>query len=111
MNPILVAIPDNRFRGRSHDKLFVKLRFRIYDQFFIIIEFEPIVGDYGTFFGEMLHMLSLLVQKRFRNEYRKVCVYVSGIFEHLIEHVSDVFPYDESVRFDHHTSSDRGILR
>lgn len=64
MDPILIAVPYDGFRGRSHDELFFKLRFRIDDDSFPVrIVHQSIMGHYCAFFGKVRHMFSFLIQK------------------------------------------------
>ena len=111
MNPIFVAISNNRFRCRSHDKFFFKFCIRINNNSFPIgIIHQSIMGHYCTFFCKVFYVLSFFIQKRFWNKYRKICIYMSRVLKHFIQHISDIFSERESVGFDYHTSSNCRIF-
>jgi len=63
------------------------------------------VSDYRAFFGESFYVRCLFAEKRFWDEKWKVSIYMSGIFEHFIEYIPDVFSDGVAIRLDNHASS------
>ena len=109
--PVLVGVPDNSFRRRPYNQLFLQLGGRVhYHARTVRIGHQTVMGDYRTFLCETFHVLGLTAKERLRDEKREIGILVPGFLEHLVQLMLHLLPYSIAIRFYYHTSSDCRIL-
>ncbi len=112
VNPVLICVPDDSLRGGAHYELLFEPGIRVdNDPLTVGIVLETIVGNHSALFGETLHMVRLLAEKRFGYEQREIGVFVPRLLEHLIESGLHLLPNSITVRLDNHTSAYGRIFR
>jgi len=106
MNSVFITIPNDGFRGRADNQFFFEFRFWVDDDSFAVRTiFQSIMGDHGTFLSKSCYVRSFFTEERFWDKQWEIGIHMSGIFEHLVEHISDVFSDGVAIRFDDHASS------
>ena len=69
------------------------------------------MSDHGTFLGESLDMISLLLKMPERNKEREVGILVTGCLEHGVEGSLHSLPKCVAPGSDHHATADLRVLR
>ena len=111
LDPVLVSVPNDGLRRGSHDEFFFQARVRIHHHALSVgVVLEAVMGHHRTLLREALDVLSLLGEEGLGDEQREVCVHVSGVFEHAVEHVLHPFPNRKSIRLDDHASLHVAVL-
>ena len=111
LDPVLIRIPDDRLRRRTHDQLFFQLGVGVdHHALAFGIVLQPVVGHHGALLGEALDVVRLLGKERLGDEEREVGVLMSRILEHLVQSVVHLLPDGIAVGFDDHTSAHGRIL-
>ncbi len=111
LDPVLVGVPDDRFRCGPDDQLFLQLGLRIDLHTFSGNGLEAVVGDDGAFLGEALGHLLFLGQEGLGNEQGKVGIDVPARLEHAVQGALHFLPDGVAVRLDDHAAAHIGIFR
>ena len=105
---------DDGFRGGTDDEGFRKLpggNHACLAGGFILLRFQPVVGDYGAFRGEAFGMLRFLFQIGDRNQEGEIGVRMAGVLEALVQVLLNEFPNGVAPWLDDHAAADLGIFR
>ena len=106
LDPVLISIPDDRLRRRTHDQLLLQLGSRIdYYALPLGVILQAIVRHHGALLGEALYVVSLAREERLGDKEREIGILVSRLLEHLIECLVHLLPDGITIGFDHHTAA------
>ena len=106
MDPVLIRVPDDGLRGRTHDEFFFELGSGIdLDTALILLGAQTVMGYHGTLLGKTLDVLGLAAQERFRNQQGEVGVLSASLLKHLVKLLLHLLPDSIAIRLDHHTSA------
>ena len=99
---------DDGFRSGPDDEGFRKLpggNHACLAGGFILLRFQPVVGDYGAFRGEAFGMLRFLFQIGDRNQEGEIGVRVAGVLEALVQVFLNEFPDGVTPWLDDHAAT------
>ena len=106
MNPVLISVPDDGFRGGANDEFLLETCRRVnLHTALVFFGTQAVVGNYGTLFGKSLYMLSLTGEEGLGYEKGKIGVLNTSSFEHAVQLLLHLFPYRIAIRFDDHTTA------
>ena len=96
LNPVLIGVPDDRLRRRTHDQFLLQLGIGIdHDALAVGIVFQAVVRHHGALLGETLDMVGVLMPR---------------ILEHPVQRGLHLLPDCIAVGFDDHAPTDGRIL-
>ena len=111
LNPVLIGIPDDRLRGRTHDQLLFELGVGIDDDALAFgIVLQTVVRHHGALLGKALDVVGLLREERLGDEQREIGVLMPRILKHLVQRVVHLLPDGIAIGFDDHTTAYGRIL-
>ena len=111
LNPVLIGIPDNGLRGRTHDQLLFELGVGIDDNALAFgIVLQTVVRHHGALLGKALDVVGLFREERFGDEQREIGVLMPRILKHLVQRVVHLLPDGIAIGFDDHTTAYGRIL-
>ena len=83
VNPVLVGVPDNGFRGRADYQFFLKLGLRVHDYTVAVgVVHKAVVGYHCALLGESRHVFGLTAEKTLGDEQGEIGVLYAGFLEH-----------------------------
>lgn len=112
--PAREGCADNGFRRGADDEGFRELPGRDHVCFsggFILLGFQPVVGNYGAFRCKAFSMLGFLFQVGDGDEQGEVGIGVAGVLEALVQVLLDEFPDGVAPRLDDHAAAHFGVFR
>ena len=106
LDPALVSVPDDRFRGGTDDQLLFEFGIGIdHDALALGIVFQAVVGDHGALLGKAFHVVGLFREERLGDEEREIGVLVPRVLKHLVQGRLHFLPDGIAVRLDYHAAA------